>query len=585
MTSGCAHMVESRVVTAFAQSLQAHDAEKLIAETSSDFESKAVKGDETFRALKMIELPEGMPKVVFVKAIKDEDGKKVIEKRVTATVGNGKDKRKLVFRLKRDGTANRWVVDDLFLSKDDLENNKSVAVRLAVLLALQESLDAWKSAAREPILAAATPEFAQALGGLTTLQLAQFAKKVTAEMAETTKVVSDERIGEETAEMLVLKGDGDLILRFRRDGQRWRLDDLAVRSRRAGDDIASARLVSAAMGAALNFESAFRRSDKRVLEQVCTRSFFEGSLAPSDLAQVHLPETGPGLDDFDIKLDNARATFVVRSGNEELTISLKQQEIDQLHAIPRYLVDDVTIYDLKSAQDKRLSSLFTAQATMETFSTALTQHDVETLKKNSTHDFNQRVWSRIALTHFDGLPMARVAPVKPTILQTRFKGSLTEILIEQGETPMTYVLRDEGGRMLVDDVISPATDWPESMKASVEVMISILNFRAALAASNMEAIRGTASADFTRFAWKHFQMAPQFDLNPDGFFQAPLTRINRSEDRADVTFGDSRHGARFAMVKEKDQYLVDDVTLVAGPFDRDQIPMKRTIRTQLGQVE
>jgi hypothetical protein len=585
LSAGCAHMVESRVVQAFAQSLQDHDSERLIAGTSSDFESKAVKGDETFRALKMIELPEGMPQVTFVKSIKDEDGKHVVEKRVTATVGKGKDKRKLVFRLKRDGTSNRWVVDDLFLSKDDLENNKSVAMRLAVLLALQESLDAWKSGAREPILAAATPEFAQSLSGLTTLQLAQFAKKVTAEMTDTTKVESDEQIGEETSVMKVLKGDGDLILSFRRDGQRWRLDDLAVRSRRVGDDIASARLVSAAMGAALKFESAFRSSDKRVLEQVCTPSFFEGSLAPSDLAQVHLPETGPGLDDFDMKLDNARATFVVRSGSEELTISLKQQDVERLHAIPRYLVDDVTIYDLKSSQDKRLSSLFTAQATMEAFSTALARRDVETLKKHSTHDFNQRVWARTTPIHFDSLPMARLAPVKPTILQTRFKGSLTEILIEQGETPMTYVLRDEGGRMLVDDILSPATDWPESMKAAVEVLTSTLNFRAALAASNMEAIRSTASSDFTRFAWDHFQLAPQFDVNPDEFLKSPLTSISRSEGRAEVVFGNARHGARFRMVKEKDQFLVDDVTLVAGPLDRDQIGMKRAIRTQLGQVE
>ena len=589
LSAGCAHMVENRVVQAFAQSLKDHDSERLIAGTSSDFESKAVKGDETFRALKMIELPEGMPKVTFVKSIKDDDGKHVVEKRVTATVGKGKDKRKLVFRLKRDGKSNRWVVDDLFLSKDDLDNNKSVAIRLAVLLALQESLDAWKSGAREPILAAATPEFALSLSDLTTLQLAQFAKKVTAEMAEKTKVVSDERIGEQTAEMLVLKGDADLILRFRRDGLRWRLDDLAVRAngrlRSAGNDIASARLVAAAMGSALKFESAFRKSDKRVLEQVCTRSFFEGSLAPSDLSQVHLPETGPGLDDFDINLDNARATFVVRSGNEELTISLKQQDIEQLHAIPRYLVDDVTIYDLKSSQDKRLSSLFTAQATMESFCTALAQRDVETLKNNSTHDFNQRVWARTTAAHFDGLPMIRVASVKPTILQTSFKGSLTEILIEQGETPMTYVLRDEGGRMLVDDVLSPASDWPESMKASVEVLISILNFRTALAASNMTAVRGTASNDFTRFAWDHFQIAPQFDVNPNGFLKSPLTSISRSEDRAEVVMGDARHGARFLMVKEKDQFVVDDVILIAGPLDRDRIAMKRTIRTQLGQVE
>src|SRR6266404_8487099 len=146
LSAGCSHMVENRVVQAFAESLKDHDLARVKAESSQDFEDRAVKGDETFRALKMIELPEGMPKVVNVKPIKDENGKQVA-KRVLATVG--KENRKVVFRLKPDGDTGRWVVDDLFLSKDDYENNRSVATRLGVLLSVQESLDAWKAGTRD----------------------------------------------------------------------------------------------------------------------------------------------------------------------------------------------------------------------------------------------------------------------------------------------------------------------------------------------------------------------------------------------------------------------------------------------------
>ena len=142
LVPGCTHMVESRVVQAFAEDLKEHDAKRLMAGTSSDFENQAVRGDETFRALKLIDLPEGMPKVVNVKDIKDEnDKKKVVAKKVVATIG--KERRKVVFRLVREGKTGPWVVDDLFLSNEDYKDNKSIAARLAVLLSMQESLDAW----------------------------------------------------------------------------------------------------------------------------------------------------------------------------------------------------------------------------------------------------------------------------------------------------------------------------------------------------------------------------------------------------------------------------------------------------------
>lgn len=577
--AGCEHMVESRVVHAFAESISRHDLTLMKAEASRDFEDKAVKGDDTFRALKLIELPDGMPKVTRVKDVREENGTEVIEKRVWATVG--KERRKLVFRLKPDGGSGRWVVDDLFLSKDDFENNRSVATRLAVLLSLQESLDAWKSGDRGRILAAATPEFAESLSGLAAAQLAQFARKVTADMADTTQIRSDERIGDETSELAVAKAEADLLMTFRREGKRWRLDDLSVKSRRPGEDLASARLVSAAMAAALKFETAFRNSDKRALSEVCTPQFFNGSLAEADLATVHLPDSGPALEGFDIKLDEKKATFVVPAGNEWLKISLDRQPDERLHAASKFLVEEVTIYD--QSQDKRLSALFTARTTMEAFSAALARRDLETLKKYSTHDLNTRVWDAASPALAGGLPMIGFAAARPTVRQMRFEGSLTEILVDQGETPVTYRLRDEGGRILVDDLLAPVADCPESFKESAEVVLPILSFGLALRRSDMETVRGAASVDFSRFAWNHFQRAPQFDVDPLGYFQAPLARINRNQQRATVVFGDERHGALFTMVKERGAFHVDDVTLVAGPDEEQHIPLKRTIRAQLAQ--
>ena len=127
----------------------------------------------------------------------------------------------------------------------------------------------------------------------------------------------------------------------------------------------TARQVAAAMSTAHTFEAAYRGADKRTLQRVCTRPFFDGCLAAADLRLVRLPEPGPGLDGFDVKLEENTATFVVPAGGEVLKISMTQQKQEELHAAPRFLVAEVTIYDLNSTQDKRLSSLFTAHATME----------------------------------------------------------------------------------------------------------------------------------------------------------------------------------------------------------------------------
>lgn len=593
--AGCTHMVENRVVQAFSESMKDHDLTRMKAETSSEFEEKAVKGDETFRALKMIEVPEGMPQVTKVKTIKDEKTKEVAEKRVLATVGNGKNKRKIWFRLTPDGKTGRWVVDDFYLTRDDYENNRSVGMRLAVLLSMQESLDAWKSGERDQILAVATPEFSQSLSCLTPVQLAQFSKKCTAAMPPDARVLPDERIGEETAELQLARADGGrsdgkLILKFRRDGQRWRLDDLALESNHTGDDIASARHVTAAMAAAFQFDAAYRGSDKRSLQKVCTKRFFDGSLAAANLGLVRLPQPGTGLDGFDIKLEESMATFVVPAGTEVLKISLMQQAAEQLHATPRFLVDEVTIYDLNSKQDKRLSSLFTAHSTMEIFAAAVAAHDIDTLKKNATHDFVQRVWGRVKPAHFDRLPLAGMNGAKPQIVETQFRGSLTEIQVEQGEIPMTYQLREEGGRMLVDDVLSPSPAWPESMKTTADLLIPVLKFSEGLVGwavthgePQMKLVRDSSTREFSKFTWDNFDDKTDIEPSPESFVTTALAGMSLAGERGEVVLGNRHRGARFSLVKEGGEFKVDDVTLIAGPQRDQQIALKRAIRAQLAQ--
>jgi len=124
--------------------------------------------------------------------------------------------------------------------------------------------------------------------------------------------------------------------------------------------------------------------------------------------------------------------------------------------------------------------------------------------------------------------------------------------------------------MLVDDVLSPAPGWPESMKLTAEILIPVLNFTDSLsrwterhAEKEMEVVRASSTVDFSKFAWNNLDVLTDFEPSPASFFKAPLSGISVAGDRADVVFGNRRHGARFSIIKEAGAFKVDDVTLVA----------------------
>ena len=174
---------------------------------------------------------------------------------------------------------------------------------------------------------------------------------------------------------------------------------------------------------------------------------------------------------------------------------------------------------------------------------------------------------------------------KPRILQTRFRGSLTEVLVEQGEVPLTYMLREEGGRLHVDDVLSPAVAWPESLKTTAELLLPVLRFTAALRAGDMETLRGFASSDFSRSVWNHVR-TPAFEPDPQSFLGMALSGINLGgDDRAEVVLGDPQRGAIVSLVREEGDFRVDDATLITGPEARQKVALKRTIRARLAEMD
>lgn len=565
---GCTSTVESRVIQAFSDSLQKENMVGLRKSSSADFDTKALQSDKAIAAFKIVGVPTGKSKVV--KVVDKGDAKKV-------TVEVGEAKRKLLYRLERDPDTNKWVVDDIFLNPKPAPTNKPVSEQMSLLLSARDFIDAWKTGERGPVLGSVTPEFSQLLGELPNAHLANLTKQLAGEVKEPKSV----DISEESAELHFSKLSGDLVVVFRKVRNQWKADDAAIESRREGDNIASVRLMAAATSAALTFQSAYNSSDKQALARVCTKKFFDVSLAPADLSLVKLPLARDQQVDAEVKLDGQSATFITHDQGDVVKISLAKQTSEDTSAPLQYLVEEVTIYEMHGKQDKRLSALFTAHAVMQLFSEDLLSRDIQKLQLNSTPDFNHRVWSRVSPATMQQLPMAEINPGQPVVINTVFQGPVTQVTVNQGGGPLTYVLRDHGGRVYVDDVLMPAANRPESLKATLELMIPIFDFSAGFHAAAMEILRANASREFCRTVWNQVDKMPEIAQDPIRFLRAPLSKINLTPDRALIILGDDRYGAKVFLVKERDRYVLDDVLLVAGPETRERQSLKRILRDRL----
>ncbi|MFM7161262.1 MAG: hypothetical protein ACKO3P_12915, partial [Planctomycetaceae bacterium] len=285
--AGCKNLTETRVITAFHRSLSEHNLETLREQVSDEFENKAVKGADTFEALELIDFPEGKIKVVKVVETKTDDKKRPIEKKVTVEVGEAKQR--VVVFLEKESDRNRWVVRDEYLRREDMEKNRALSTRLEVLIGVNRVVSALRSGQRDNLGSVATPEFSQSLAGLSEEHYQQLSAKLTSGLAPQARVLPNDRLGEETAAVRVARSDGELVLEFRRGGDRWLLDDISLETRKGQGDIASVRDMSGALGTAIWFLQCYQQQNHQQLAEVCRPEFYQGSLKEADLSQVPLP--------------------------------------------------------------------------------------------------------------------------------------------------------------------------------------------------------------------------------------------------------------------------------------------------------
>ncbi len=577
LATGCANLVESRTIAAFSEALQKEDVSSLRAVTSDRFEEKTLRHEDSVKDFSVLRIPKGDVEIIDIDEISDN------EKRVTGQIGKSSSRR-LRYRLVRDEKNGKWVVDDVYIKKQQngVESTRAVTELMDLVTTVREFIDAWSSGSRSSILRMADPEFGSLLGSLPDEYLMRLAKQAIGDRAGS-KVRPEAQMDEDVALVRLPGKSGQMIISFTKIREQWLISDLAVESSKDKEHISSVKQMATVLQSASVFLNAYSTGDKQTLKTVTMNTFFANSLEPAILSTVQLPTASEAAASYEVKLQSGFADFMVPLDNELVKLSLSRIEGEDSDTPTQYLVDDVTIYEIDGNQEKRLSALFLSHAMVELYAEALSLRELETIRMMSTPEFKQRVWQRVDENLLMQLPMPEIENAPPRILTTVFMGAVTEVTVRQGSRALVYVLQDREGQLMVSDVLLPVSGRPNSLRKTLEAMVPVIEFANALAQRNIDALQQLSSRDLNRKVWHRAKQIPSIGLKMHEHFAVPLMALDMNEERAIVGLGDDQYGARVLLLREGEQFVIDDVRLIAGPEIKQRIDLKEAMQLELSR--
>ncbi|MBI1314043.1 hypothetical protein GC176_22335 [bacterium] len=577
--AGCANFQETRAIEAFTRALQDENLDELKERTSNRFEQKALRLAESIDDFAVLRLPKGDVEVLDVEDLSD------VEKRVTVKIG--KSDEKLRYRLLREAGSRKWVVDDIYLKKkkDGIVSTKPVTELMDLVTTVREFLAAWSGGDRNEILEVATPHLGELLASLPRSYLNYLADRVIGDRAGETRIRPEAQMDDDVAVVRLPRKSGQMIISFEKTDGHWLVSDLAVESRKDNQHVSSVVQFATVLDSAAKFLDAYNKDDKAALASVTDKSFFEHSLEPARLESVPLPTAESSAGDFQVKLENGIADLLIPTSTELIKLSLIRIDSEDAATRDRYLVDDVTLYELDGNEEKRLSALFLSHAMVELFAESLSLRDLQSVRLMSTPDFRQRIWSLPGMDErlMMRLPMPEVENAVPQVQTTVFMGPVTEVTVRQGSRNLIYVLQDSNGELLIDDVLLPVFGRPNSLKVTFDAMIPVYLFAQALQSADRPQLHVLSSRDLNTTVWHATEQIPMIGVNPIEYLQAPLTSMEQTDRQTVLRLGDDRFGAQILLNREGGQLVVDDMRLISGPELRQRVDLKEAMKIEIAR--
>jgi len=541
------------------------------------FKQYALSHPDSYSDLELLNLPTGEVEVLEIDQVSE------VEKRVKAAIGE--NKQKLTFVIGFDADQNEWLVDDIFMKqkKDGVIAVRSVSEQMQLLVTVREFMESAQNEDRDQLLSQTSMEFRELLTDIPMQSFEKMRMKIAGEKPMKS-LQPQAQMDETKAIVKIHRLSGQILMTLVMEENTWKVDDVAIESREDQYHISSLRRTSAVMKAAVDFVKAYQAQDREALAAVSDNRFFKYVLQDADLTSFPLPVKEMLDQDYRIKASGNIATIVIPVGHDVVTIDLDQGDsfdTEDRTTIRHYKVTEVTHFDAANQQQRRLSSVFTSQATLKAFMTALQSRDLDILSRLSTPDFNTLAWNRLDKNTVMTVPIEGVGTGEPKLIWSNYQGDLTEFRIMQGEYVVTYQVRDWNGEQLVDDVLVSLPDRPQSLKNTLALTIPLHQFNTGIATDDLVKVQRSVSGDFNRLVWKHLASIPPITKNTLGYYQQTLGKVQIRGKEAELHLGNQHRGAQIKMIKEHEQWLIDDIVLQSPETQLQTAELKQMMRMQV----
>jgi len=557
---GCTGMMTQQAVTAFANGIEAKDLSRLKATTSSEFEQKALRLSESTQDLKLINLPQGKVKVISI----DEKGPN--ERLVK--VQHGEAKKPIEYQLIREKSG-RWVVDDVLVSQkkdgDERAVWRSITDQMNLLLSVRELISDWQSKDRERILSATTPELRRELDGLPPAWLEKVAGRVAGD-GPLRSFRPEASMKEDRAIVKLLRNGGresEVMMEFKLADGRWLLEDASWPGV-DHSDVSSLRKLSLALTFSRKFLEAYGGSEKSALSGLCTPEFGR-CLEGAELSRVPLPVVELLTRPFEVRQHMNKLDVLLAAEHETFTLNVQWQNergevpTSSTDKITQARVEEITIYDRKDEQVKRVSSMYQAHAVVEYYAEILASGDVEQLRHLSTTQFNDRAWKRFPPEILRMIRLPEIENAPPRLVTTVFQGPVTEVTVMQGERALTYVLHTEAAEVKVDDVLLPVIDRPSSLCKHLELLGPVYQMADGIRRQDRNLLLATSGTSLDRIVWEQVSEAPNIGVDVVRRLISPVVAIRAGDMQSRITLSDGQNVAEIELEEERGRFVVADV--------------------------
>lgn len=558
-----------------AMDLQQLDAVRLTSTPS--FKQEALRHPDSNNDLVLLKIPTGDVEVLEIDQVSDD------QKRVKAAIGE--NKQKLTFLIGFDPDQNEWLVDDIFMKqkKDGVIAVRSVSDQMQLLVTVREFMESAQQGNRENLLAQTSVEFRDLLGDIPEQSFEKLRMKIAGE--KPMKSLQPQAQMDETKAIIKIhRLSGQIMMTLVTEDKTWKVDDIAIESREDQYHIPSLRRTAAVMKTALDFVKAYQAQDRQALEAVSDSRFFKYVLKDADLASFPLPLDEMLDQDYRIKASGNIATIVIPVGNDVVTIDLDQGDTfdtEERTTVRHYKVKEVTHFDAANQQQRQLSSVFTSQATLKAFMTALEDRNLDILGRLSTPEFKTLVWNRLDNNSVMTMPIEGIGNGETKLIWSNYQGGLTEFRIMKGEYVVTYQIRDWNGEQLVDDILVSIPNRPQSLKNTLALTIPLHQFTTGVATDDLVKVQKSVSGDFNRLVWKHLSSMPPITKNTMAYYRQQLTKVQIRGKEAELQMGNQHRGALVKLIQEHEQWLIEDIVLQSPETQLQTAELKQMMRMQV----